>query len=378
MDSFECIMDEDVGMRYVQQKESNEWWWWWYGDWWLLIIDGYHGYLAGKSHIITPPPPPPRKKRKCEWGECSNAVKRSTSTCTLPKVYLWGAIGMRWIAFNNAWSPLSSPTLPVVAVHNIQILNRTFVTKRSGYFFSRKTGWSLSPTHVVPCVSQKVATKKNKQSAQWVKWCFCFSSLDPKMWITNRLTNATSSYLWCACCSMFSYVPLHSKDRFCHTKKHAQNNHGDHVILFTDPYLKFAFKEVTRRCVSLWFGSEDIFEEMCQSVLQKAVTSNLGPHLFPYSSSAWLKLWINLINQLNQPLPSHVSDLWNMGLIRPDWGKPGTLRGGLGWPAICFCFLFFIFLALVFEKTFESTKGLCMYFLAPLWRVDDLLFSVHG
>eukprot|EP00434_Breviolum_minutum_P000941 symbB.v1.2.000828.t1/scaffold49.1/size384103/12 len=45
-------------------------------------------------------------------------------------------------------------------------------------------------------------------------------------------------------------------------------------------------KEVTRRCVSLWFGSEDIFEEMCQSVLQKAVTSNLGPHLFPYSSSA--------------------------------------------------------------------------------------------
>ena len=246
------------------------------------------------------------------------------------------------------------------------------------FFFSRKTGWSLSPTHVVPCVSQKVATKKNKQSAQWVKWCFCFSSLDPKMWITNRLTNATSSYLWCACCSMFSYVPLHSKDHFCHTKKHAQNNHGDHVILFTDPYLKFAFKEVTRRCVSLWFGSEDIFEEMCQSVLQKAVTSNLGPHLFPDSSSAWLKLWINLINQLNQPLPRHVSDLWNMGLIRPDWGKPGTLRGGLGWPAICFCFLFFIFLALVFEKTFESTKGLCMYFLAPLWRVDDLLFSVHG
>jgi len=42
-------------------------------------------------------------------------------------------------------------------------------------------------------------------------------------------------------------------------------------------------KEVIRRCVSLWFGSEDIFEEMCQSVIQKAVHSNLGPHLFPYS-----------------------------------------------------------------------------------------------
>lgn len=74
---------------------------------------------------------------------------------------------------------------------------------------------------------------------------------------------------------------------------------------FYRPY-PLGFKEVTRRCVSLWFGSEDIFEEMCQSVLQKAVTSNLGPHLFPYSSSAWQKDL--LINQLNQP-SGHVSDL---------------------------------------------------------------------
>ena len=93
---------------------------------------------------------------------------------------------------------------------------------------------------------------------------------------------------------------------------------------FTDPD-PLGFKEVTRRCVSLWFGSEDIFEEMCQSVLQKAVTSNLGPHLFPYSSSAWQTLESYLINQLNQPLPRHVSDFRNTGLKGTYGSKQGHL-----------------------------------------------------
>ena len=120
-------------------------------------------------------------------------------------------------------------------------------------------------------------------------WCFFFTTLSVALQLSQYGSRMEYLGLSVIFFTGLLYPAASVIRRHCHAMACFQERLHSFQLASTKssccstlPAGHFCDREVLRRCIRSWFGSEVNFENMCRSVLLESVASHLGPNLFPF------------------------------------------------------------------------------------------------